>query len=121
MQNRREELHKELENHEEAKTILKHIDCVDEMIIRDNYDKDKVIEIEDEYSVESKFLLGFENPFKIGFENNQENPEYQVLKNLRDRLYLTAVYKVLKEQGKEIPKDFVKKDYPELINLIEKE
>lgn len=120
MQNRREELHKELENHEGLEEILKDANCIKEMILQNDYNKDKIIEIEDKYSVESNFLLNFENSLKIGFDKNYDDPGLQVLINLRDRLYLIAVYKVLKEDGKEIPQDFVTRSYPELLNLIQK-
>lgn len=118
MQNRMKELYKELENHEEAKEVLKYIDSIQEMILQNDYNKDKIIEIEEEYSVETNFLLKFENSLKIGFDKNYDDPGLQVLINLRDRLYLIAVYKVLKEMGKEIPKDFVTRSYPELLILI---
>ena len=45
MQNRIEELHDELENHNVDTRILKDIDCVREMIVRNIYDKDEVIRI----------------------------------------------------------------------------
>ena len=118
MQNRREELHIFLENHKGVEEILNDIKCITEMVLHNDYDKDKIIKIEDKYSVETKFLLEFENPYKFGFEDNEDDPALQVLINLRDRLYLIAVYKVLKEEGKEIPKDFLSKKYPELIELI---
>ena len=118
MQNRIEELHDELENHNVDTRILKDIDCVREMIVRNIYDKDEVIRIEDKYSVETNFLLKFENSLKFGFDNNYDDPALQVLINLRDRLYLIAVYKVLKEQGKEIPQDIVTRSYPELLELL---
>ncbi len=119
MQNRREELHKELKNHEEVKEILGDIDCIQELILQNGYNKEKIIEIENKYSVETNFLLKFDNSLKIGFDNNYDDPGLQVLINLRDRLYLIAVYKVLKEKGKEIPQGFVTKSYPELLTLIQ--
>ena len=118
MQNRIEELHDELENHNIDTRILKDIDCVREMIVRNIYDKDEVIRIEDKYSVETNFFQKFENSLKFGFDNNYDDPALQVLVNLRDRLYLIAVYKVLKEQGKEIPQDIVTRSYPELLELL---
>ena len=43
----------------------------------------------------------------------------QTLINLRDRLYYIAVLKILEESGKEVPKDFAKRDFSGLIELIE--
>lgn len=120
MQNRIEELHKELENCEISKDVLKDIDCINEMILKNIYDKDIVINIEDKYSVETNFLLRFDASSKMGFEDNYDDPALQVLINLRDRLYLIAVYRKLKKEGIEIPQDFANRGYLELLELVQK-
>lgn len=112
-------LHKKLDEFEIVDEILEYIDDIQDMIEENKYNKDKIIEIESKYSIETRFLLVFENSEKIGFQNNYKNPDLQVLVNLRDRLYLIAIYKILKEEGREIPKDIVTKNYSELLKLIE--
>lgn len=114
------ELHKVLEFFDEARDVLDDIEDVNLMIMKNRYTKEKIIKIESKYSVETNFLMKFENSEKIGFKNNYEDPDLQVLLNLRNRLYIIAIYKVLKEQGKEIPKGFLNKNYSELMNLITK-
>ena len=47
--------------------------------------KEKIIKIESKYSVETNFLMKFENSEKIGFKNNYEDPDLQVLLNLRNK------------------------------------
>ena len=103
------------------KEILQDANSVQEMILQNDYNKEKIIEIEDKYSVETNFLVKFDDSIKFGFEKNYDDAGLQVLINLRDRLYLIAVYKVLKEEKREIPQDFVKRSYPGLIDLIRKE
>ena len=112
-------LYEKLVEYEVAEEMLDYIDELDEMIECDEYDKKKVIEIENKYSIETKFLLGFENQDKNGFDKNYEEPNMQVLINLRDRLYYIAVLKILEESGKEVPKDFAKRDFLKLAELIE--
>jgi len=114
------ELHKLLEFFEVARETLDDLEDVNLMIMKNNYNKEKVIEIESKYSVETNFLMKFENTEKIGFKNNYDDADLQELLNLRDRLYIIAIYKVLKEQGKEIPSGFLNKNYSELMNLITK-
>lgn len=112
-------LYEKLVEYEVAEEMLDYIDELDDLIKAGEYDKKKVIEIETKYSIETKFLLGFDNLEKIGFDKNYEMPNIQVLENLRDRLYYIAVLKILEEKKKEVPKDFMNKDFLELINLIE--
>lgn len=119
MQEAMKKLYEKIEEYEEADEILEYIDDIEDLIERKDYNKEKVIEIETQYSIETKFLLGFDNPEKFGFENNNEDPDLQVLVNLRDRLYLIAVLKILEEEGKEIPRDFAKRNYNQLYELIE--
>lgn len=113
------DLRKKLDEFEEADEVLEYIDDIEDMLENDMYDKDKIIEIETQYSIESKFLLGFENPEKIGFKNNYDDSDKQVLLNLKDRLYFIAVLKVLEEEEKEIPKNLLKLSYSELLSLID--
>ena len=120
MQENIKELHKLLEFYDIASDVLDDIEDVKLMILQSNYNKEKIIEIESKYSVETNFFIKFENSEKIGFKNNYEEPDLQILLNLRDRLYLIAIYKVLKADGREIPKDILTKDFSKLINLIKK-
>lgn len=119
MQESIDKLYGALVEYEVAEEMLDYIDELDDLIAESNYNKKKVIEIETKYSIETKFLLGFENSERLGFDKNYEDPDMQVLVNLRDRLYLIAVLKILEEKGIEVPKDFLKKDFDELVNLIE--
>lgn len=119
MQNSIDRLYEKLVEYEVAEEMLDYIDELDDLILENDYNKKKVIEIETKYSIETKFLLGFENSEKLGFDKNYEDPDLQVLVNLRDRLYLIAVLKILEEKGKEIPKDLLKKNFDELVELIE--
>ena len=118
MLNIEDELYEKLVEYEEAESILDDIDELDDLLLEEEYDKKKVIEIETKYSIETKFLLGFENNGNLGFEKNYEEPTKQVLENLRTRLYYIAVLKILEEKGIEIPKDFLKKRADELTVLI---
>ena len=119
MQNSIDKLYEKLVEYKVAEEMLDSIDELDDLIAENNYNKKKVIEIEKKYSIETKFLLGFENSEEKGFEKNYEDPDLQVLINLRDRLYYIAVLKILEEKGKEIPKDFVKSNFDKLLDLIE--
>ena len=119
MQNSINELYEKLVEYEVAEEMLDYIDELDDLIEDEEYDKKKVIEIETKYSIETKFLLGFEDKGKSGFDKNYDEPDVQVLVNLRDRLYYIAVLKILEESGKEVPKDFAKRDFSGLIELIE--
>lgn len=120
MQESVKELHKLLEFYDEARDVLDDIENIKQMILQSNYNKEKIVSIESKYSIETNFLMKFENSEKIGFKNNYEDADLQVLLNLRDRLYYIAIYKILKSQGRELPKEFLQKDYSELINLIAK-
>lgn len=102
----------------EAKEILQYIDDVQQMIDRNMYDKNKIIEIESKYSIETNFLMTFENSEKIGFDENYKDPAMQVLLNLRDRLYIIAVYKILKGSGQEIPPNIVTSNFHELAKML---
>lgn len=119
MLNIEDELYEKLVEYEVAEPMLDDIDEIDDLILEEKYNKKKVIEIETKYSIETKFLLGFENSNNLGFEKNYEDPDKQVLENLRTRLYYIAVLKILEEKGIEIPKDFLKKDFDELAMLLE--
>lgn len=119
MQNMEDKLYEKLVEYEVAEPMLDDIDEVDDLLLEEDYNKKKVIEIETKYSIETKFLLGFENSENLGFQKNYEDPDRQVLENLRTRLYYIAVLKILEEKGIEIPKDFLKKDFKMLIELIE--
>lgn len=119
MQNIEDKLYERLVEYEVAEPMLDDIDEIDDLILEEKYNKKKVIEIETKYSIETKFLLGFENSNNLGFEKNYEDPDKQVLENLRTRLYYIAVLKILEEKGIEIPKDFLKKDFDELAMLLE--
>ena len=118
MQDSINKLYERLVEYEVAEEMLDYIDELDDLIKDEEYDKKKVMEIETKYSIETKFLLGFENEDRKGFDKNYEEPSMQVLINLRDRLYYIAVLKILEERGKEVPKDFVKRDFSGLIELI---
>ena len=111
-------LYNKLEEYEITSDILEYINDVQKMIETNTYDKNKIIEIESKYSIETNFLMNFENSDKIGFEENYEDPAMQVLINLRDRLYIIAVYKILKETGKEIPKNIVTSNFFDLTRLL---
>lgn len=119
MQSAMDKLYEKLVEYKVAEEMLDSIDELDDLIVEKNYNKKKVIEIENKYSLETKFLLELENSEKIGFEKNYEDPDLQVLVNLRDRIYLIAVLKILEEAGKEIPKDFAKRDFKQLLELLE--
>ncbi len=119
MQSMEDKLYEKLVEYEVAEPMLDDIDEIDDLILEEKYNKKKVIEIETKYSIETKFLLGFENSNNLGFEKNYEEPDKQVLENLRTRLYYIAVLKILEEKGIEIPKDFLKKDFDELAMLLE--
>ena len=119
MQDSINKLYEKLVEYEVAEEMLDYIDELDDLIEEEEYDKKKVIEIETKYSIETKFLLGFENKEKSGFDKNYDEPSMQVLINLRDRLYYIAVLKILEESGQEVPKDFAKRDFSGLIELIE--
>lgn len=118
MQSSIDNLYERLVEYEVAEPMLDSIDELDDLLLNEDYDKKKVIEIETKYSIETKFLLGFENNENLGFEKNYEEPSKQVLENLRTRLYYIAVLKILEEKGIEIPKDFLKKDFDDLTKLI---
>ena len=120
MQSKEDKLYEKLVEYEVAEPMLDDIDEIDDLLLEEGYNKKKVIEIESKYSIETKFLLGFENSNNLGFEKNYEEPSKQVLENLRTRLYYIAVLKILEEKGTEIPKDFLKKDFDELVSLLEK-
>lgn len=119
MENSVDKLYEKLVEYEIAEEILDSIDELDDLIGENNYNKKKIIEIENKFSNETKFLLELGNSEQIGFEKNYEDSDMQVLINLRNRLYYIAVLKILKERGIEIPKDFMKKDFNELLELIE--
>ena len=114
-----EKLYEALVEYEVAEEVLDYIDELDDLLADENYSKNKVIEIETKYSIETKFLLGFENSENLGFEKNYEDPDKQVLENLRNRLYYIAVLKVLEEKGMEVPKDLIKKEFADLVSLLE--
>ena len=119
MQDSINKLYEKLVEYEVAEEMLDYIDELDDLIEEGIYDKKKIIEIETKYSIETKFLVGFENEDRKGFDKNYEEPSMQVLINLRDRLYYIAVLKILEESGMEVPKDFIKKDFFELAELID--
>ena len=119
MKHMEDELYEKLVEYEVAEQMLDDIDELDDLLLDEDYNKKKVIEIETKYSIETKFLLGFENNGNLGFEKNYEEPSKQVLENLRTRLYYIAVLKILEEKGIEIQKDFLKKGFDELVVLLE--
>ena len=90
----------------------------EEMLKFDSFDKEKVQEIESRYSIETRFLLEFENSDKIAFSINFEKPILELLLNLQKRLYIIAVYKIIKMQGKEVPNDIVTVDFSRLLEFI---
>lgn len=114
-----QKLHKKLKEYEITKEVLEDINDIEIMIENGEYEKDTIIGIESKYSLETNFLMKFENSDNIGFDINYTDPTLQVLKNLRDRLYIIAVYRVLKEDGKEVTKKIMNMDYEELLELIE--
>ena len=119
-----QELYDVLEEYEISGEVLDDIDEIQTMIDDNNYDKQKVIEIESKYSVETMFLMDLEHSQKtnnVGFEDNYEDSDLQVLLNLRNRLYLIAVYKVLKEEGKEITKEIIDWSYEDLANILKED
>lgn len=118
MQDGMQELYKILEKYKPAEEIFNDINNVQDMLDNNSYNKDKVIEIESKYSLETNFLMNLEKSTKVGFENNYDDPDLQVLINLRDRLYRIGVYKILKEKGVEIPKEIISSKYCELLNLV---
>ena len=111
MQSSMNKLYEKLVEYEVAEEMLDYIDEIDDLLADEDYNKKKVIEIENKYSIETKFLLGFENSENLGFKKNYEDPDKQVLENLRNRLYYIAVLKILEEEGREIPKDFLKNGF----------
>ena len=119
MKHMEDELYEKLVEYEVAEPMLDDIDELDDLLLEEDYNKKKVIEIETKHSIAPKFLLGCENSQNLGFEKNYEDPDKQVLENLRTRLYYIAVLKILEEKGIEIPKDFLKKGFDELVVLLE--
>lgn len=116
-------LYEIFENYEITSDILNDINKVQTMIEDNNYDKDFVINLESKYSVESMFLMDLEHSQKtnnIGFDDNYEDPDLQVLINLRDRLYIIGVYKILKEEGREITKEIIDGNFGDLVKLVDK-
>ncbi len=114
-------LYETLEKYEIADSILKDITTIQTMIDNNNYNKNTVIEIESKYSVESMFLMDLEHSQKtnnLGFEDNYEDADLQVLINLRNRLYMICAYRVLKDQGKEITKEIIDGSFSDLIKII---
>ncbi len=111
-------IHKKLDEFEVADEILEYIDDINDMLEQKVYNKDAVINIESKYSIESKFLLKFDNPNKVGFDNNYDDSDFQVLINLKNRLYYIAILKVLEEDGTEIPKNLFTRSTLELLELI---
>ena len=118
MLNEMDRLYEKLVEYKVAEEMLDYIDELDDLIAENNYNKKKVIEIENKYTLETKFLLELQNSEKIGFEKNYDDSDLQVLVNLRNRLYLIAVLKVLQECEREIPKDFAKMDFKQLLELL---
>lgn len=116
-------LYEIFEKYEITSDILNDIDEVQTMIEDKNYNKDFVINLESKYSVESMFLMDLEHLQKtnnIGFDDNYEDPDLQVLINLRDRLYIIGVYKILKEEGREITKEIIDGNFGDLVKLVDK-
>ena len=70
MQESVNKLYEKLVEYEVAEEMLDHIDELDEWIEEEEYDKKKVMEVETKYSIETKFLLGFENEDRNGFNKN---------------------------------------------------
>ncbi len=117
-------LYESFEKYDFCSDILNDINDVEMMIKDNNYDKERVIEIESKYSVETMFLMDLEHSQqtnKVGFEDNYEDADKQVLLNLKDRLYLIGVYKILKEKGREITKEIIDGSYEDLVKIIEDE
>ena len=100
--------------------VIRYIEDVEKMINDDVYDKDKIIEIESKYAAETKILLNLNNNEELFFKSNYTEPEKQVLENLRERLFYIAIYKNLKRQGKEVPKELFKLSDVDVENLISK-
>ncbi len=116
-------LYEIFEDYEITSDILNDINKIQTMIEDNNYDKDLIINIESKYSVESMFLMDLEHSQKtnnIGFDDNYEDPDLQVLINLRDRLYIIGVYKILKEEGREITKEIIDGNFGDLVKLVDK-
>ena len=115
------ELYETLEKYEVSSDILKDINTVQTMISDNNYDKDMIIDIESKYSAETMFLRNLEHNQKtnnIGFEDNYNDSTLQVLKNLRNRLFLIGAYKILKEKGIEITKEIIDGNFYDLEKII---
>ena len=119
MQKGEGKLYEKLVEYEVAEPMLDCIDELEDLILDEDYDKKRIIEIESQYSIETKFLMGFENKGNLVFEKNYEEPNKQVLENLKNRLYYIAALKILEEEGKEISKDFLNKGFDEILMLIE--
>ena len=119
MQKGEGKLYEKLVEYEVAEPMLDCIDEIEDLILDEDYDKKKIIEIESQYSIETKFLMGFENKGNLVFEKNYEEPNKQVLENLKNRLYYIAVLKILEEEGKEVSKDFLNKGFDDILMLID--
>lgn len=98
--------------------ILNDINTIQKMMNINSYDKNKFLELEAKYSIEITFFVELERENGIVFDERYDDPELQLLLNLRYRLYRIAVYKILKHKEKEIPKEFIRADYSDLINFI---
>lgn len=116
-----EELLEVFKNHKyvkEMKDILKDINTVQDMIDNNFYDKDLIIELESRYSIEIAFFVDLERKNGIILDEKCENAGLQVLMNLRYRLYRIGVYRILKEDKKEITKEIIRGNYKDLLELV---
>lgn len=116
-----QELIEIFKNHKYAKDmkeILQDLNTVQDMIDNKFYNKDMVIELESKYSIEIAFFVNLERENGIILDEKCEDAGMQVLMNLRYRLFRIGVYRILKDQGKEITKDIINGNYKDLIELV---
>ena len=119
MENSKECLIEALKKYDDVSRVINDINTIQKMIDEEEYNKEKLIEMESRYSIDTRFLLNFSNKDNIGFEIDFQKPIHQLLINLQNRLYIIAVYRVIKMQGREIPKDIVTSDFEKLIEFLE--
>lgn len=102
----------------DMKDILEDINTVQDLIEHKFYDKELVRQLESKYSIEITFFVNLERENDIILNENCEDAGLQVLMNLRYRLYRIGVYKIMKENGKEITKEIIKGNYKDLVEML---
>lgn len=109
------------EKYKDAKNmidIIADIETVQEMIDEKDYDKETINEIESDYSIEIGFFINLEKEHDVFVDIKEEDDLLSALLNLRYRLYKLGTYRVLKENKKEITKEFISGNYKEFLKLI---